>query len=104
MARPIPRRPLPPRPSPMRLALGLLALVAFGHLAFFVFVVNVVHALGLNEVRMSRVKVLLLAILLTVSGVVVYGCAHAPSTEWPWPLKVYALLCIAITLVGLPVT
>lgn len=88
----------------MRVELVLLALVLLGHLALFVLVVNVVHALGFTERRMQPAKILLLTWLLAGWGGIVYAYTRRPWAGWPSPLIAYAALCLAIAVVGLPVT
>jgi predicted MPP superfamily phosphohydrolase len=82
----------------------LLAPLALGHAGLFVVVVNVVHAQGLSEWWMDRIKLLLLTVLAAVTAVLAWELARGPWPAWSWPVRGYALVCLAIALVGLPAT
>jgi predicted MPP superfamily phosphohydrolase len=76
--------------------------VAVGHLALFVVVVNVTHALGLAERWMNWIKLLLLAALFAGAGAIGWEFARGPWHSWRWGALAYAAVCLPMALVGIP--
>ncbi len=88
----------------MSLDWPLLALVAVGQTAIFVYVINVVHGLGLSERRLDWVKLVLLAAMIGSTGFVALSALHGGWSRWSLPFRVYALVCVAVAALGLPGT
>jgi predicted MPP superfamily phosphohydrolase len=80
----------------------VVAAVALGHAALFVWAVNVTHAIGLTERWMNRVKALLAVALVGGASWLGWEFAHGPLGAWSVPARVYALACLATALAGLP--
>ncbi len=81
----------------------LLAPLATGHAGFFIVLINVTHALGLNERWMNRIKPLLFAGLLATPAGLAWAFFQGPWQGWPWPAYGYALVCLFTALLGLPI-
>src|SRR4051812_9903860 len=80
------------------------ALVAIGHAGVFVYFTNILHALGLSKERMEALKYAYLALVIAFTAVVAAAVARGPWTEWPIVVQAYALVCLGMSLVGIPVS
>jgi predicted MPP superfamily phosphohydrolase len=80
----------------------LLVPIAAGHLALFVVLVNVVHAVGLDEPRSKVAKILFLALFAATSGLLAWELRQGSWATWSWPCRLYVLLCLGTGLVGFP--
>ncbi len=81
-----------------------LGFILLGHVGVFVVVVNVVHALGMHDDRMSIFKIVALSSLFLVSPGFVYATVQGPWASWPIVPRLYAAICLLVALVGIPVT
>jgi len=79
--------------------LALLPLFV-GHLALFVLAMNLLHSTALPERALDAFNLLLLFATLAALPLML---TQGPWTGWPAPARLYALTCLAIALVGLPV-
>ncbi|MDR3634663.1 MAG: metallophosphoesterase [Isosphaeraceae bacterium] len=77
--------------------------VGFGHCVITVWLFNVSHALGLDEQRIKRVKILLLAFFATAAGWLTWEASSGPWRAWSIPAQFYAAVCLASGLIGFPV-
>lgn len=82
-----------------RLALIPLLL---GHVALFVLLINVTHALGHREHVMSKVKLTLLTVYMVGSGILAYEAWRGPVLAWSWPSLVYGSVCLLTGLILFP--
>jgi predicted MPP superfamily phosphohydrolase len=81
----------------------LLVPIAVGHLSLFVVLVNVVHAIGLDEPRSRDAKILALTLLVAISGLLAWQLSGGMTwASWSWPCRLYVLLCLGTGLVGFP--
>ena len=77
----------------------ILIPLVVGHLSLFVLVLNVSHSTNMPEKLLDLSNIaLLLATLIALPFLVTQG----PWAAWPLVPRMYALLCLAIALVGLP--
>ena len=81
---------------------ALIVILAIGHVGWFVLFVNVVHGLGLEERRVNALKLLIVAAALALSAEGVWAIVLGRWSAWPWYVQTYAVLCLAMALVGLP--
>ena len=81
-----------------------LAFILVGHLGVMVVFVNVVHALGMSDERMSYVKIGALAVLVLGSLGFVYATTQHVWTSWHVLPRVYAVVCLCVALIGIPAT
>ena len=77
-----------------------LAALVVGHLSVFVLVLNVTHSTNMPEKLLDLFNITLLLVTLVALPFLV---TQGPWTTWPTAAKGYALLCLGITLVGLPI-
>ncbi|MHC5542857.1 metallophosphoesterase, partial [Singulisphaera rosea] len=82
----------------------LLLCLMVGHVSLFVVVVNVVHALGMTDERMHKIKILLLVALFSGMVGILYEFSQGAWDVWSFPLRVYTAVCLAISLIGIPTT
>lgn len=77
----------------------ILAPLVVGHLALFVLSLNLLHSTAVPDKLLDALNLALLgATLLALPAMLGAG----PWTAWPQPARAYALLCLAVALVGLP--
>lgn len=89
----------------MTLVDGLtLAAVALGHAALTVLTINVAHGLGIAEGRIHWLNRAVGAAALALPAAILACALNGPWSTWPVPLQAYAALCVAVGLVGLPVS
>ena len=73
--------------------------IVVGHLSLFVLSLNLSHSTNLPEKWLTIENlVLLVATLVALPFLVLMG----PWTAWVWPARAYALLCLGVTLLGIP--
>ena len=75
--------------------LGAILLPALGHVYHFILAVNVTSGLGFRERALGRIRLVLLAVLISSAGFLLWKHLSDPWWTWTWPLKAYALLCVA---------
>jgi uncharacterized protein len=82
----------------------LLVLVplVFGHVALFVLLINVVHALGHEGKLLDRFNVIALAGFAAGSAVLAWEAWTSPIAAWSWPSLVYGVVCVVTGLVVVP--
>ncbi len=87
----------------MSLDLPIAAVVACGHAALVVWIINVSHGLGLRDRGMAAfAKMFMLSAIWAVSALLAWQVWQGPCSTWPRPVAAYALACTATTLIGLP--
>ncbi len=78
----------------------ILIPLVVGHLSLFVLALNISHSTNMTERMLGLSNLgLLSATLIALPFLVTQG----PWTAWPLAPRLYALLCLATTLVGLPI-
>jgi uncharacterized protein len=83
----------------------IVALAALGHGCLVVWLTNVSHSLGLSERSTGRIVAAIGAVWLVATIALIWGIAGTVAWQsWPAPVQGYALLCLAIALVGLPLS
>ena len=80
----------------------LLIPLALGHVALFVLVVNVLHALGHAEKTLDRAKLALVSAFGLLSAGLAWSVARGPLASWSWPVWVYSLICLVAGLFLFP--
>jgi uncharacterized protein len=80
----------------------LLAALALGHAGLVVLAVNTFHALGIEADDLEVVTLTALGLLGVATLAVGWSIAGTPWSSWPWPVRLYAIPCLATALVGLP--
>jgi predicted MPP superfamily phosphohydrolase len=84
---------------------GLIVVpILLGHVGLSVVVTNITHALGLSERRMSWVTRLVAGAAVLVAALLIAAAATRPWAAWPWLLQGYGWACLAVVLVGWPLT
>ena len=68
--------------------------IAFGHVALFIYVVNVLHGLGQAERVMFRTQLLLLAGFSAAAVVLAWEATRGAFLDWSWPTLLYGGVCI----------
>jgi uncharacterized protein len=86
----------------MRLDLLALVPLAIGHLALFVLLINVVHALGHGGKLLDQFKVVALAGFAAGSAVLAWEAWTSPINAWSWPSLIYGAFCVLTGLIVLP--
>jgi predicted MPP superfamily phosphohydrolase len=86
----------------MSLGVLSLSLIAVGHACLAATAINVVHGLGVNWKRMERAVLVGLGVLAAVTLGLAAVVARGDWASWPWPVRAYAALCVAVGGVGLP--
>ncbi len=84
-------------------ALGFLAL-AIGHFAFCVWVINVSHSVGLDERKMNRLALAIIATLGLASLALLALAGFVPLDDWPIAARWYRGFCVALATVGVPLS
>ncbi len=74
--------------------LGAIAVPALGHLFHFILAVNITSGWGLRERNLTRLRLLLMAILGASSALLLARHVQDPWWNWGWPLRAYACLCL----------
>jgi predicted MPP superfamily phosphohydrolase len=87
---------------PWPVILALVVPPAVGHLYHFVLLINFGSGLGIRERPMDRVRAVLFAGFWVSSAVLLWYHWQSPWWRWPWPARIYALLCVASGMVILP--
>ncbi len=75
--------------------------IAVGHVAFWIWTVNVLHGLGVNEHNVSRWNMTLFSLGSLASLLLLWSTWQG---EWSVVAQAYGLLCLAVGCVALPVT
>ena len=82
---------------------GLTAIALLGgHAIVLVLIVNMTHALGWDERRTKQLKLLLLIAIAVSTSIVAWKGAFQSWPDWNGPFRLYALVCVAVALVGFP--
>lgn len=81
----------------------LLAALALGHLCLVILLVNVSHGFTIDGPLKNLIVLALLAVLGGLTVWVGWSVAGNPWHAWPLSLRLYALPCWLIALVGFPV-
>lgn len=76
--------------------------VTAGHLTVCVWLLNVTHALGLEERRTKGIKLLFLTLVALVPLWFGEEAWSGPWLAWSLPARLYGALCLGATLVALP--
>lgn len=76
--------------------------IAFGHVALFIYIVNVLHGLGQPERVMNRAKLVLLLGFSAASVVLVSEAWRRVFLDWSWPTLLYGGVCILTGVVLFP--
>ncbi|HWE35380.1 MAG TPA: metallophosphoesterase [Isosphaeraceae bacterium] len=86
------------------MSLGVLSLVvlAVGHFCLVATAISVVHGLGVNWKRMDRAVVVGLGALAAATLALAAVVARGDWASWPWPIRAYASICVAVGAVVLP--
>ncbi|AGA26913.1 metallophosphoesterase [Singulisphaera acidiphila] len=82
---------------------SLAGLVAIGHVGIFVYLTNLLHGVGIMPPSRERVGKVHLSMGLLVSGALAWEFFQGSGTYWSWPIRGYALLCLVVALIGIPV-
>jgi predicted MPP superfamily phosphohydrolase len=82
----------------------LVPLLALGHLAIAVYLVNVVLALGFKARGMDRLKRAVALGLLAVSASIGLEVSRGGWSAWSWPLRAYAVICVGTIGVVVPLS
>src|SRR4051812_26750204 len=89
----------------------LLLAIALGQLCLAILVVNVSHGFAYPGRWVERVWAAIdYLVLVVLAGLALATLAAAwwlgprPWDQWPWPLRAYALACLAASLIALPAT
>src|SRR5271157_6309608 len=80
--------------SPWLEVLGAIFVPALGHLYHFILAVNITSGWGLRETNLTRMRLVLLAILGASSAFLLARHIQDPWWNWGWPLRAYAGLCL----------
>ncbi|GAC1334677.1 MAG: metallophosphoesterase [Isosphaeraceae bacterium] len=78
--------------------------ISIGHACLFVWILNVVHGLGINWRGMDRAVVIFLAVLGLASLVGEWKTATTPFDQWPIAFQAYAWFCSFLSIIFLPLT
>lgn len=88
----------------MMLNLSLAALVAIGHVGVIVYLTNLLHGVGIMPPARERVGKVHLSLIMVLSAALAWeftrGGDGGPGS---WAIRSYALLCLVVALVGIPV-
>src|SRR5262249_43097452 len=82
----------------------LPAAMALGHLCLAILLVNVVHGFGVGERAMGRLMAAIVVAFAASSAGLILATRGESWPAWPWPVRVYAVACLAVALVGLPLS
>ena len=75
--------------------IGAILLPALGHLYHFILAVNVTSGTGVPRTVLARIRLVLCRVLLGSAGFSSGSTRLDPWWTWAWPLRAYALLCVA---------
>ncbi len=81
----------------------VVMLAVLGHLGLTFLVINVSHGSGWLSPWLDRLTILLLAVAGLSSLAAIGWLWGVPFSRWPLPLQSYGAVCLAISLIGLPV-
>lgn len=82
----------------------LLLIMALGHASFVVLAVNVSHGLGFRSRFAELATLLALGAVALATLAVGHWLIRHDWAIWPWPLKLYGVVCLGLGAIGLPVT
>jgi predicted MPP superfamily phosphohydrolase len=88
-------------PGTATIALAVPA--ALGHLAHWIWTINVGSGLGLRERTMERIRAAQFAGFSAASALLLWTHFQSPWWTWPWPLYGYAVLCVLSGTLVLPI-
>ncbi len=87
----------------MSLDWPFVAVVACGHAALVVWLINVSHGLGLRDRGMAAcAKMLLLSAVWAATALLAWEVLQGPWWTWPRPVAAYAFACTVTASIGLP--
>src|SRR5262245_25014582 len=81
----------------------ILAALVPGQIALLVWSVNVSHGLAPQRRWLDRFQLILFVALWLGMAWASWEIVRRPSGPWPWPALVYALACLTIAYLGLPI-
>lgn len=81
----------------------LLSVVALGHLALVVLAINTTHGSGIRLRWLDLATIAIVGVLGLATLALGRQVAGRPWADWPAPLRAYAVACLGIALIGLPV-
>ncbi len=81
-----------------------LVLIAcgLGHVGLWIWILNVLHGLGLSEQRLALVNPGLALSFLALSVGLISATWQTPWSEWPMAVQIYGGLCLALLGLALP--
>jgi predicted MPP superfamily phosphohydrolase len=75
-------------------ALGAIFVPALGHLYHFMLAANITSGWGLRETALTRLRLVLLSILVASSAFLLASHMQNPWWNSAWPMRAYAILCL----------
>ncbi len=88
----------------MSIDLLLLLPLALGHIALFVLIINVAHAVGYRGSAPDLCKIALLTGFTVGSGVLAWEACRDGMSVWSWPSLLYGAACVITGLFLLPLS
>jgi predicted MPP superfamily phosphohydrolase len=80
----------------------LLLLAGLGHFCLTVLLVNGTHGSGLHERSVHRLTAFWGILFLAVVAAAAWNLPGRPLPDWPWVAKGYAVVCLGVACLGLP--